>query len=128
MPVITARQFIDALARLERDDDVEPLAALHAPDATLSNPQITVPPGPDAPRRFWRAYRDSFARIESSFHAVVEGADAVMLEWESDGEMAGRPVRYRGVTVLEIDGDGIAAVRTYFDPAALGAQISGTAH
>lgn len=119
-----AASFIAALQRLEADNDPEPLAALHAPDAAVSNPLVSGQyRGPDGARDFWRRYRQSFGAIQSRFDHVVETGGLALLEWRSTGTVQGRAVDYRGVTVLEFADGMIAAFRTYFDTRHLGAQI-----
>ena len=56
--------------------------------------------------------------IRDSTHAV-QGDDACVLEWDSEARLTnGRPVEYRGVTVIEFEGDAITRLRTYYDSAA----------
>jgi limonene-1,2-epoxide hydrolase len=112
--------FIDALRRLEADGDTGPIAGLFTEDADVSNPLVRHDhEGARGAEAFWRSYRDAFSRIASSFRTVVEDERASLLEWVSEGETASGPVRYGGVSVLEWDGDRIAAFRTYFDTAAV---------
>lgn len=112
------KRFIEALHKLEDDGDVEPIAGLHAPDADISNPLVQHRhQGVDGARDFWRTYRDSFQTIRSEFHNVVAEDEVAILEWTSTGSMTdGRPVSYRGVSVIEFGSGGIRAFRTYFDP------------
>lgn len=125
MAVADTDRFIEALRRLEEDRDVEPLAALHAPDADISNPLVQhVHRGPDGARRFWRGYRGSFETVRSEFHHAITDGRSALLEWTSAGTLAdGKPFRYRGVTVLEFGADGIAAFRSYFDPRVLAEKV-----
>ena len=68
--------------------------------------------------QFWKEYRDQFSSISTSFSDVVEGGDRVALEWTSDATLTdGHPLQYRGVTVLDLDGDKISKLRTYYDSA-----------
>lgn len=112
------KRFINALYALELENDVEPIAGLHAPDADISNPLVQHQhKGVDGARDFWRTYRDSFQTIKSEFHNIVAEDEVAILEWTSTGSMAdGRPVSYRGVSVIEFGPDGIKNFRTYFDP------------
>ena len=44
--------------------------------------------------------------------------DRVALEWSSDATLTdGRPITYRGVTVIDLDGDKVGKLRTYYDSA-----------
>lgn len=112
------KRFIRALEALELEGDIEPIAQLHAPDADISNPLVQHQhKGVDGARDFWRTYRESFEQIKSEFHHIVAEDDVAILEWTSTGSMAdGRPVAYRGVSVIEFGPDGIKTFRTYFDP------------
>lgn len=112
------QQFIDALAALEERREVDPIAALYADDADLSNPLVQHKHrGKQGARDFWTMYRSAFGSIRSEFHHVVADAGCALLEWTSRGERSdGQPVEYRGVTVLEYGDGGIRAFRTYFDP------------
>jgi ketosteroid isomerase-like protein len=123
-----AQRFVEALNALEEGNDVEPLASLHGADADISNPLVPhVHQGEDGARRFWTAYRGTFDTVSSKFHHVEDAGTASFLEWTSTGRSSqGRDFEYRGVSVVEWNGDRISAFRTYFDPRHLGEQI-GTA-
>jgi ketosteroid isomerase-like protein len=67
---------------------------------------------------FWREYRDQFRELSTTFVNAVEGSGQCALEWTSKATMPdGHPVEYRGVTVLDLDGERIARLRTYYDSA-----------
>jgi ketosteroid isomerase-like protein len=93
-------------------------------DARTTNPTDQQPhEGADGARRFWEAYRKSFATIHSRFHAILEGEDKAMLEWTSDCETAaGVKTSYDGVSVFETRGGKITRFTAYFDPAELNAS------
>ena len=120
----TAEEFIAALRRCEEHGDVEALAALYAEDARTSNPTDQHPhEGVDGARRFWDAYRKSFATIHSRFHAVLESEDRAMLEWTSECETAaGVRTSYDGVSVFETRDGKIVRFTAYFDPMDLSAR------
>ena len=122
------RRFIDALHGLEERQDLDAMVALFADDAELSNPTDAEPHrGPDGARRFWDAYRRSFAEIHSEFRHVVTADGVALLEWSSRGRAAeGAPIEYDGVSVVEFaDGEGrVRRFRAYFDPATLQTQLS----
>ena len=116
---ITAR-FIDALQRLERDGDVDALAGLYAADAVAGNViRVDAFQGVEGAREFWSAYRSQFGEITSTFDNVIEGDGTAALEWSSTGTINGRPVEYRGVTVLEAAAGELRRTCAYFDPTAL---------
>lgn len=120
-------RFIDALRRLHADGDPDPLVALFSSDATLfrlgADQEVF---GSKGARRFWADYRSAFEDIDATVTSIVAGEDSVALEWISTGSLrTGRPVSYRGVSVLEGDEQEIRSFRTYYDPAALLGQPAG---
>jgi ketosteroid isomerase-like protein len=119
-----AEQFIAALRRLEEHGDVEALAGLYADDARTTNPTDSRPhEGVEGARKFWLAYRASFERIHSRFHAALESDDRAMLEWTSECRTAaGVETTYDGVSVYETRGGKIVRFTAYFDPAELSAR------
>ena len=118
--------FIDALHKLEAEQDVEPIAALFAQGADVSNPMVKHShEGEQGATEFWRGYRMAFDAIESSFRNIVEQGDVVLLEWISTGTMEGADIRYGGVSVIEYGDGGITAFRTYFDPTPLKTTAGG---
>ncbi len=122
-----AQRFIDALAQLERDREVEPLVALHAEGSDVGN--VNAPErfhGPDGARHFWTEYRATFGDMRSEFRNIIATDGRAALEWATTGTTAdGRPVEYEGVSILEFDGDNVARFRAYFDPGKLGRQMAG---
>lgn len=126
----TADDFIAALRQCEDAGHVDALAALYADDARTSNPNEQRPyHGVDGARRFWEAYRKSFATIHSRFHTILESEDKAMLEWTSDCETAaGVKTSYDGVSVFETRGGRITRFTAYFDPAELNAGRTQAKH
>ena len=118
-----AQRFVEALYRLENGGHVDPIAALFAGDAEVSNPTDDEPHrGREGARTFWSKYRQSFEWVRSEFRNIVESDDAALLEWRSEGRTAtGDDFAYDGVSVLEFEGGAIRRFRAYFDPRALGA-------
>jgi ketosteroid isomerase-like protein len=123
-----AKQFIEALGKLESGRDVEPLVAVHADNCEVGN--LIVPEhfkGPDGAREFWTEYRDTFASITSTFRNIIATDGRAALEWTSSGtSLDGASFEYDGVSILEIAGDKITRFRAYFDPKELGRQIKNT--
>lgn len=110
------KEFIKALHQLEESRDAEPIAALFAEGADISNPLVAHRhEGEAGALSFWRGYREAFETIRSEFRTIVEDEGVAMLEWVSEGTAEGGAVRYGGVSVLEHGKDGIKAFRTYFD-------------
>ena len=118
MPETLADRFAKALQESEAKNDPGPVAGLFAADAELSN-LVHQERGADGARVFWRKYLDAFGSIRSEFSAVKQADGWALLEWTSTGTLAaGKPVEYRGVSILELAGDKVAKFRTYYDTAA----------
>lgn len=119
-PANPAETFMQTLQETERSRDPAPLVALFADDAELSNLALAEPMrGREGAQTFWRHYLDAFAEVRSTFHHHFATDSAATLEWVSEGRLhAGEPIRYRGVSVLEIRDGKVSRFRTYYDTAA----------
>jgi hypothetical protein len=116
---------MDALAALERDRDVEPLAELFAAERETGN---LVSPrqfsGVERAREFWQAYRATFGEMQSEFRNVIVGDGRAALEWTMSGAGAqGAPISYAGVSILEFADGQISRFWAYFAPSDLGRQL-----
>ena len=112
-----ARSFADALQTFEKDGDAAALAALFADDAITQRLDARGERRGEV-EQFWQEYRAQFDSISTTFYDVVEGGDRVALEWTSDATLTdGRPLQYRGVTIVDLDGGKISKLRTYYDSA-----------
>jgi hypothetical protein len=121
-----ADTFIQALYRLEHDREVEPIAALFAPDADVSNPLVKhAHEGEGGAAAFWTSYRAAFETIHSEFRNIVEDEGASLLEWVSEGTSKNGPFRYGGVSVIEWGDGGITGFRRLFDPAQVLPPVKG---
>ena len=122
-----ARTFATALQTFEKDGDVAAFAALFADDAVTQRFDARGERRGEV-EQFWREYHAQFRSISTTFYDVVEGGDRFALEWTSDAELSdGRPIQYRGVTVIDLDGDKITRLRTYYDSAQFAATTATTA-
>jgi ketosteroid isomerase-like protein len=118
-----AQRFMEALRSLEHDGDPAALADLYAEDSRSGNLQRPDGfQGREGARQFWLTYRSTFGDVRSEFRTVVASADAAALEWTTEGTVNGRPVRYDGVTVLELAGGEIVRSCAYYDPTWLGRE------
>ncbi len=125
-----AQRFVEALTKLEQSGEMEPLLALFAQDAQVSNVASSrVFTGLDGARQFWTEYKGLLARVKSTFRNMIESGDRVALEWETQGTAQnGAAVNYEGVSIIEWDGDRISRFYAYFDPGLLGREMTqGTA-
>jgi ketosteroid isomerase-like protein len=111
-----AERFKEALQQSEQTHDASHVASLFAEGAKLTN--LGGDHGTDA-RQFWSVYLDQFQEIRSEFTGEVVGETSAALEWTSRGTTAdGNPVDYRGVSVIDFDGEALRGFRTYYDSAA----------
>ena len=115
----TTKQFMDALQQAEQSGDPAPLVALYADDSTTQNLTEEVYRGVDGARDFWQRYLENFQTIRSEFGHVTEGTDTGVMEWAASGKLKdGSDIHYRGVSIIELDGERVKAFRTYYDSAA----------
>jgi ketosteroid isomerase-like protein len=130
MAMERAQRFVEALLKLEETGDVEGLVSLFSDDAQVSNvASQRVFSGQDGARRFWTEYKGTLGQVKSTFRNMIEAGDRVALEWETQGTARnGAAIAYEGVSIIEWDGDRVRRFYAYFDPHALGQELShGTA-
>lgn len=120
----TAEIFMNAVNEAERTRDVAPLVELFADDAELHNISRHEPArGREGAREFWQAYLDAFEDVASTFSHVVRYEGGASMEWESKGTPKdGEPLTYRGVSLVELDGDRVKRFSTFYDSAAFLAE------
>lgn len=126
-----AEKFVEALGRLEAERDLESIVSLFAEDCEVGNVVAPEPfKGREGAREFWGAkYRDTFGEVRSTFRNVFAGDGFAALEWTTEGTADdGTPIRYDGVSLLEMDGEFVKRFRAYFDAGALGRQLTAKAH
>jgi ketosteroid isomerase-like protein len=118
----TAKQFIDALHKLESDRDLDTIVGLFSEDCEIGN--VVTENKEIGVREFWTSYRESFGEVESNFRNEIFTDGVTALEWTTSGTNGeGHEFEYNGVSILEIDGDKITRFHAYFDPNKLGKQI-----
>jgi ketosteroid isomerase-like protein len=121
-----AKSFADGLRRFEQDSDAAVFAELFANDATTRRLDARGERRGEV-EQFWREYRDQFTEVRTTFFNVVEGSDEFALEWTSEATLRnGRPIEYRGVTVVGYDNDLITRLGTYYDSAVFAAPQADT--
>ena len=114
-----AETFMKSLQEAERTKDVEPLVRLFSDDAEVETPMLhRAHRGRDGAREFWKEYLGAFGSVRSEFTDTRKAGDFASLEWKSEGTLPdGRPVSYRGVSLLDTDGQKVRRFRTYYDTA-----------
>ena len=126
MAMERAKRFVEALTRLEEQGDMEPLLSLFAEDSQVSNVASQRSfEGIEGARQFWTEYKGVLQGVRSTFRNMIESGDRVALEWESRGTASnGAAVDYEGVSIIEWEGEHISRFSAYFDPRALGLELS----
>jgi hypothetical protein len=118
----TAKQFIDALHKLERDRDLETIVGLFSEDCEIGN--VVTENKDIGVKEFWTSYRESFGEVQSTFRNEIITGGTAALEWTTSGTNGeGHEFEYDGVSLLEIKSDKITRFHAYFDPNKLGKQI-----
>jgi ketosteroid isomerase-like protein len=119
----TAKQFIEALHKLEKDRDLETIVGLFTDDCEIGN--VVTDDKDISPREFWTSYRESFGEVKSSFRNEIITERVTALEWTTSGTNGeGHEFEYDGVSILEIEAGKITRFHAYFDPNKLGKQIA----
>ena len=112
-----ARRFAAGLHDLDESGDAAAFAEQFTDDAVTQRFDARGERRGEV-EQFWREYHAQFRSISTTFYDVVEGGDRFALEWTSDATLSdGRPIQYRGVTVIDLDGDKITKLSTYYDSA-----------
>ncbi len=118
----TAKQFIDALYKLESERDLETIVSLFSEDCEIGN--VVTDDKNIGVEQFWKSYRESFGEVESTFRNEIVTGGVTALEWTTSGTSGdGHELKYDGVSILEIGGDKITRFHAYFDPNKLGKQM-----
>jgi len=119
-----ADSFVEALWKLEEEEDVEPLVRVHTEDCEVGNVSVSETfNGHDGLREFWKEYRRTFGEMKSVFRNFIVTEDRAALEWTTESTSNGDPVSYDGVSVLEFEGDKVRRFMAYFDTRRLTHQI-----
>lgn len=113
-----AEDFKQGLQTLEKEKDVTAITKFFSSNATLKRLTDEEYKGEDDTEKFWKEYLETFKTQETTFYNTAELDGTVLLEWVSEGELPnGKPFSYRGVSILESEGDKVAHFRTYYDSA-----------
>ena len=113
-----ANSFKDALHTIEQEKKPDAVLTFFEDESTLKRLNHEHYEGRSGAEKFWNEYLSTFKTQETTFHNTVDADETVVLEWVSKGEFPnGEPYEYRGVSILERDGDKVKAFRTYYDSA-----------
>ena len=120
MTTSNAETFKKTLQSVEQSKDPTALVDLFNDAATVDSPaRETKLSGRDSIRRFWTEYLEAFRHVRSTFTVEHTIGDTSVLQWVSEGTLpTGRPIRYRGVSIVTFRGYKVASFTTYYDSAA----------
>ncbi|MGC4032115.1 MAG: nuclear transport factor 2 family protein [Tepidisphaeraceae bacterium] len=120
MVITNVDAFKEALQQTEQTRDPSALVHLFADCATIDTPAREGKLcGPESIGHFWQEYLAAFQTIRSTFTREHTIGDTSILEWVGDGVLAnGRPVHYRGVSIITFRGYKVHSFTTYYDSAA----------
>ena len=122
MAETVAKNFINALNKLESDCDLETICSLFGDNCEIGN--VVTEDKDISARDFWSNYRNSFDKVQSTFRNEIIMDGAVALEWKTTGTNGeGREFEYEGVSILETTNDKINRFHAYFDANKLGKQL-----
>jgi len=117
-----ARNFVDALGKLESDRDLDTICGLFSEDCEVGN--VVTDDKNIGAREFWNSYRETFDKVHSTFRNEIITNGVTALEWTTSGTNSdGHEFKYEGVSILETDGERITRFHAYFNPNKLGKQI-----
>jgi ketosteroid isomerase-like protein len=120
-----AYRFIEALAALEQQGDIDPILDTFAEACEIGN---SLNPekfhGKPGALEYWRNYLSTFRDIQSTIRNIITGDNSIALEWSARAtDRSGKEFRYDGVSILDIRGSSITRFRAYFDTKKLGEKI-----
>ncbi|WP_027481727.1 nuclear transport factor 2 family protein [Deinococcus pimensis] len=119
MPKDVTDRFMQALQEAEQRKDPTPLVELYSEGSSTENLAIGPYEGREGAREFWKKYLDVFQDIRSEFYGQADDDRTGVMEWVARGHLAsGRPIEYRGVSVIEVEDGQVKKFRTYYDSAA----------
>ena len=115
-----ADTFKKTLRQIEESKDPAALVALFGDDATVDSPaRESKLSGRDHVHNFWAEYLGAFSEVRSTFTTEHTIGDTSVLQWHSTGTLpTGRPIHYRGVSIVTFKGYKVATFTTYYDSAA----------
>ncbi len=111
--------FADALIHYEKNGKVETLIHLFGENCEIET-RRQIYRGKLGAEKFWQEYAFTFSKVSTNFVRVDDHSGHSVLEWISEGILAsGKPFRYEGVTLIDIEEGQIKRFKSYFDSGAL---------
>ena|SRR5687768_17627597 len=119
-----ADTFVEALRKLEEEEDIQALVEIHTDDCEVGNVSVSETfRGHEGLREFWTSYRSTFGEMKSEFRNVFATEEGAALEWTTKGTSNWDSFTYAGVSILEIEGGKVRRFMAYFDPRDVTPQI-----
>jgi uncharacterized protein (TIGR02246 family) len=112
--VASPAEIYESLRQAHAKANADAAAALYAPDGVYYEPDDVPHRGRDEIRTYLASYFANRGPVELTVKRQVGADAAVMTEWTSAYTQAGRRSSgVPGVSVVEVDGDGITYHRDY---------------
>lgn len=122
--------IVRAFERAFNQQDLDALVACFTPAGTYRDTFFGEHAGTDGLRAMFARMFHEGRDYKWSMDAIVEGAERAAAEWtfsyvvtEAVPRSTGRSVRFRGMSVFELEGGRIARYREYFDTGAALLQL-----
>lgn len=122
--------IVRAFERAFNQQDLDALVACFAPAGTYRDTFFGEHAGTDGLRAMFARMFHEGRDYKWSMDAIVEGAERAAAEWtfsyvvtDAVPRSTGRSVRFRGMSIFELEGGRIARYREYFDTGAALLQL-----
>jgi ketosteroid isomerase-like protein len=124
-----AYRFVEALAAVEREGELEPMIDTFAEGCEIGTPaRAEKLHGRKGAREFWTMYRSAFRDVHSTLRNIIIGSNSFAVEWTAQAaDSSGKALTYDGVSIADTCGDRITRFRSYFDTRHLGEQLERSA-
>jgi len=124
-----AYRFVEALAAVEQEGELEPMIETFAEGCEIGTPTHAEKlHGIDGAREFWTIYRSAFRNVRSTLRNIIIGSNSFALEWTARAmDSSGKVLTYDGVSIADICAGRITRFRSYFDTRHLGEQLEHSA-
>jgi len=124
-----AYRFVEALAAVEKEGELEPMIDTFAEGCEIGTPAHAEKlHGREGAREFWRMYRSAFRNVHSTLRNIIIGSNSFALEWTAQAvDSSGKVLTYDGVSIADICAGRITRFRSYFDTRHLGEQLEHSA-
>lgn len=124
-----AYRFVEALAAVEKEGELEPMIDTFAEGCEIGTPAHAEKlHGREGAREFWTMYRSAFRNVHSTLRNIIIDSNSFAVEWTAQAvDSSGKVLTYDGVSIADICADRITRFRSYFDTRHLGEQLEHSA-